>query len=219
MIHQVAIYFFVWVIILSRKLLLFVFLCTATLLPAQYKMYDISSSFAQSTQLTQIEPDEAAVSSPKNPVDEILDEQPPEEFHYWHEFFKMMLILGAILGSVLLLAWFLKKFLNKRVKILNHENTIKILERRNLSQKSMLYVVEVSGKQLLISDSQNSGVQLLSELHKDTTPAQSVDASLKTQTIASKFSFSQILQRKFQPSSPSNLSNFHETPEDPYETR
>ena len=132
-----------------------------------------------------------------------LDEEPllesdaivePQEFNYWQQFFRMMFILGLILGVVLLIAWILKSYLNKRIKHVNTQNRIKVLERRNLSQKSMLFLVEVEGKKMVVSDSQSGGVQFLMHLgEEEEVPP---DAATKTQNIASKFSFAQILQRK-----------------------
>lgn len=123
------------------------------------------------------------------------DSSEPGEYNYWQQFFRMMLILGLILGGVLIIAWFLKGYLNKRVMQVNLQNRIKVLERRNLSQKSMLYLIEVGGKQLVISDSQSGGVQFLMQCPNDAenfTPAE-VE---KTKDLASRFSFTQILQRK-----------------------
>lgn len=128
----------------------------------------------------------------------------PQEFNYWHEFFRMMLILGIILGVVLILAWILKGYLNKRVTHVNQQHRIKVLERRNLSQKSMLYLIEVEGQQMLIADSASGGVKHLMTLGQEELPAQESEA-VKTRDLASKFSFSQILQRKL---SPRGLSPF-----------
>lgn len=139
--------------------------------------------------------------------DEASDE--PGEYNYWQEFFRMMLILGMILGSVLVIAWFLKGFLNKRIKQVNQQNQIKVLERRNLSQKSMLYLIELAGKKMLIGDSASGGVKFLmncpEEEQEEEMEAQT--EALKTQNLASKFSFSQILQKKLHSKALSPFSN------------
>ncbi|MCH9634611.1 MAG: hypothetical protein S4CHLAM7_13640 [Chlamydiae bacterium] len=127
------------------------------------------------------------------PIEKAYDE--PNEFNYWQQFFRMMLILGFILGSVLIIAWFLKGYLRKRVQQVNHQNRIKVLERRNLSQKSMLYLVEVAGKQMVISDSQSNGVQFLMNLEPSEEDSVPLPVE-KTKDLASRFSFTQILQRK-----------------------
>lgn len=52
--------------------------------------------------------------------------------------------------------------MRSKMRELNRSTGIKILERRVLSQKSSLYLVDVLGKAIVISDSQ-AGVQLLTE--------------------------------------------------------
>lgn len=147
-------------------------------------------------------------SMPDEDIDPVIE---PQEFNYWQQFFKMMFILGLILGFVLIVAWILKGYLNKRIKQVNSQNKIKVLERRNLSQKSMLYLVEVEGQKIVLGDSQSGGVQLLMNLNGEPI---SPDETTKTQDIASKFSFSQILQRKLgraqRPSPSQNLRSDYE---------
>ena len=103
------------------------------------------------------------------------------------------MILGGILGVVLLIAWLLRNFLNSRIKQVNQSNIIKVLERRNLSQKSMMYLIEVYNKQFLIGDSAAGGVIFLMECEaQDESNLQAIDSPHKH----SKFSFMEILQRK-----------------------
>ncbi len=113
------------------------------------------------------------------------------ELSYWKEFIRMMVVLGIILGVVLVIAWLLRNFLNSRVKTINENNIIKLIERRNLSQKSMLYLVEVYQKQYLIGDSASGGVHVIAEcdaLEKNLT----IEPSVKP----NKSSFFEILQKK-----------------------
>ncbi|MCH9632299.1 MAG: hypothetical protein S4CHLAM6_06310 [Chlamydiae bacterium] len=129
------------------------------------------------------------------PAAAIFDDEPIKELSYWKEFFRMMFILGIILGVVLVLAWFLRGFLNKRVKQVNQNNIIKVIERRNLSQKSMLYLVEVNKKQFLIGDSAAGGVEYL----KECTPEHPTVSEANTEDFenkVSKASFMEILQKK-----------------------
>lgn len=124
-----------------------------------------------------------------------FDEEPMRELSYWKEFFRMMFILGIILGVVLVLAWILRGYLNKRVKQVNQNNIIKVIERRNLSQKSMLYLVEVNQKQFLIGDSAAGGVEYL----KECTPEQNTETEAVADDFenkVSKASFMEILQKK-----------------------
>jgi flagellar biogenesis protein FliO len=124
----------------------------------------------------------------------LFDDDPIGEISYWKEFSRMMMILGFILGVVLLIAWLLRGFLNKRIKQINQTNIIKVLERRNLSQKSMIYLVEIYNKQYLIGDSSAGGVKFLA----DCKPSEATEVIEETSALSktSKFSFMQILQRK-----------------------
>ena len=124
----------------------------------------------------------------------LFDDSPIGEISYWKEFSRMMMILGFILGVVLLLAWLLRGFLNKRIKQINQTNIIKVLERRNLSQKSMIYLVEIYNKQYLIGDSSAGGVQFLADCKPLEAKETIEEEPLLSKT--SKFSFMQILQRK-----------------------
>lgn len=124
----------------------------------------------------------------------IFPDNSPEEINYWQEFSKMMVMLGLILGVVLLIAWFLKVFLNKRIKQVNESNIIKVLERRNLSQKSMMYLIEVYNRQFLIGDSASGGVEFLLECTED-APSET-PSSPPSLSKTSKHSFLDILQRK-----------------------
>lgn len=121
-------------------------------------------------------------------------EDVPKEFDYWKEFFKMMLILGIILTVVLVIAYFLKNFLNQKTKILNQNNHIKILEKRNLSQKSLVYLIEVNGKQMVLSESSNNGVHFMGEV-----PAKGLDEiaeEIELKKSNKKPTFSEIIQNK-----------------------
>lgn len=89
----------------------------------------------------------------------IIEEQ---TYNYWGEFVNMLFTLAFVIILIIVSVWFLKKIMRSRVKSLNLSNGIKILERRPLGPKASLYLVDVLGKGLVISDSP-SGVQLISE--------------------------------------------------------
>ncbi len=134
---------------------------------------------------------EGLAHEPEGSLD--FEDEPIKEISYWKEFFRMMMILGIILGVVLVLAWFLRGFLNKRVKQVNESNIIKVVERRNLSQKSMLYLVQVYQKQFLIGDSATGGVEYL----KECTPEEvETPEEPDFETKGAKTTFMEILQRK-----------------------
>ncbi len=173
-----------------KKIFTYFFLAFNFLLLSSFSLSDVNQLTSEPTVTKEVVQLDEEV--PPIFMDESVE---PGEYNYWQQFFRMMLILGLILGGVLIIAWFLKGYLNRRVKQVNQQNRIKVLERRNLSQKSMLYLIEVGGKQLVISDSQSGGVQFLMQCpdeDENFTP----EEVEKTKDLASRFSFTQILQRK-----------------------
>lgn len=86
-----------------------------------------------------------------------------QEMNYWDEFSKMLFFLGLIVLSLLVLAWLSKQVMHTREEQLNKTNSIKVLEKRALSQKSMAYLVEVPGKMILVGESP-SGLKALCEM-------------------------------------------------------
>ena len=81
----------------------------------------------------------------------------PQEYKapsFTKAFIKMIIVLIIIIALVIATFWSLKR-LNK-VKIIQANNTksIKIIEKRALSPKSVLYLVEVDNERVLISESQ-----------------------------------------------------------------
>ena len=79
---------------------------------------------------------------------------PPPTPSYEATFFKMILTLAGLLCLVLVTIWALKKFSHGRFGSFGSQKNIVILERKNLSPKTLLYLVEVDGKKILLSESQ-----------------------------------------------------------------
>ncbi|MCK4934041.1 MAG: flagellar biosynthetic protein FliO [Simkaniaceae bacterium] len=73
---------------------------------------------------------------------------------YESAFMKTMLILALIVVLMGLTFWMFKRLSQSRVKQQNYMKSIKILEKRPISPKSILYLIEVAGKQILIAESQ-----------------------------------------------------------------
>ncbi|MCB1107849.1 MAG: flagellar biosynthetic protein FliO [Chlamydiia bacterium] len=73
---------------------------------------------------------------------------------YETAFIKTIVVLVGLLVLVILTVWMIKKISNGRLRSFNSLRSVKILEKRPLSPKSMLYLIEVSGKQVLIAESQ-----------------------------------------------------------------
>jgi len=72
---------------------------------------------------------------------------------YQDAFIRMLLSLVGILILVLGTFWILKK-LNKGKFRLGSSSRIHVLEKKSLSSKTVLYIVEIHGKEVLIAESQ-----------------------------------------------------------------
>ncbi len=73
---------------------------------------------------------------------------------YEHALGKMLLTLFGLIILILLTVWIMRRLSAGRLGRTNTDHAIKILEKRALSPKSMLYLLEVEGKHVLISESQ-----------------------------------------------------------------
>lgn len=73
---------------------------------------------------------------------------------YQTAFVKMMITLVALIILIVLSVWMLRRISHGRFKQLNYNRAIKVLERRPLSAKSVLYLIQVGEKKILISESQ-----------------------------------------------------------------
>lgn len=68
-------------------------------------------------------------------------------------FFKMLLTFGALILLLFGTYWFLKRMIRQRALRGSGTNEIRVLERKMLSPKTMLYLVEVENKKILIAES------------------------------------------------------------------
>lgn len=73
---------------------------------------------------------------------------------YETAFIKTIVVLVGLLTLVILTVWMFRKINNGKLRGMNVLKSIKILEKRPLSPKSILYLIEVGGKQVLITESQ-----------------------------------------------------------------
>ena len=79
---------------------------------------------------------------------------------YEMAFTKTIVVLFVLIALLILSVWMFKKISNGRLRSFNNIKSVKILERRPLSPKSMLYIVEIEGKKILIAESQLSVNQI-----------------------------------------------------------
>ena len=93
------------------------------------------------------------------PLMQPLQEEPPVDVHkatesYETAFMKTVIVLVGLLVLIILTIWMFRKISHGRFRGMNMLKSIKILEKRPLSPKSMLYLVDVGGKQVLLAESQ-----------------------------------------------------------------
>ncbi|NGX52215.1 MAG: hypothetical protein KR126chlam5_00511 [Candidatus Anoxychlamydiales bacterium] len=86
-----------------------------------------------------------------------------ETTEYKPAFFKMLLILIGLIALIFLTFWIFRRLMKVRLTQANLTKNIKILEKRAISPKSLLYIVEIDGKKILISES-NLEVRKIKEL-------------------------------------------------------
>jgi flagellar biosynthetic protein FliO len=131
------------------------------------------------------------------PFEDINEEfKRPSEDRFMSDFINMLFSLGLLVALILIVSWFLKKFLNTRIQQVNTTSLIKIIERRALTPKTTVYVLEVNNKQIVIAESSN-GVTKLAEngFEKEETE--------QTQPEKPRPSFGQILNNKMDQNKPS----------------
>lgn len=87
----------------------------------------------------------------------------PREDNFMKEFVKMLMTLGAIITVLLVVSFLIKRFTNTRIQQINESSDIKILERRAITAKTSIYLLDIKGKQIAIVESHN-GLLLLPEV-------------------------------------------------------
>ena len=76
----------------------------------------------------------------------------PGESHFVHEFIKMLFALGFILVLIFVGAWVFKKLVAQKLYQANQSSSIKVLERRALSPKASIYLIDIGGKGVLVGE-------------------------------------------------------------------
>jgi len=90
-------------------------------------------------------------------------DEPQEDNLFYSELMNVVFVLILIIFIMIVAAYYMRKFMQNRVEQVNVTSSIKVLEQRNLSAKSVLYIVEAEGKRVLVGESV-SGVVGLAEL-------------------------------------------------------
>lgn len=78
----------------------------------------------------------------------------PPAGDYGAALIKMFLTMIAIIVLFFISYWFLKKLVNHRLQKGSDNHSIQIVEKRILSPKTMLYLIEIDNKKILVAESQ-----------------------------------------------------------------
>jgi flagellar protein FliO/FliZ len=76
-----------------------------------------------------------------------------DEDRFVRDFTYMMFLLGVLIATLLILTWITRRLLNTRMQQVNLTSMIKILERRPLSPKSTVYLLDVQGNGFVVAES------------------------------------------------------------------
>lgn len=84
-------------------------------------------------------------------MDQHLTSVPPGD--YGATFVKMILTMVGLIALLALTFWFLRRLIQQRLQKGVGEQAIQILEKRMISPKTMLYLIEVEDKKILLAES------------------------------------------------------------------
>lgn len=92
-------------------------------------------------------------NEPIFPMEDLIAKPLKNNDRLFTDIINMMTTLGLIIGGILIVAWFLKKLVNTRIEQMNENSLIHIVERRTLSPKSMVYIIEVDDRRIILAES------------------------------------------------------------------
>jgi flagellar biosynthetic protein FliO len=95
----------------------------------------------------------------------------PKEDRFIFDFINMLASLGLIIAILLIATWILKRLLNTHLQQVNSSSNIKVLEKRALSPKTAIYIIEVNNRNLVLAESVN-GITRLSEDYQEAGSSQ-----------------------------------------------
>lgn len=99
---------------------------------------------------------------PQLGADELLPKAALEERDLLSEFINMMTTLGLFVVALLFAVWLLKKVGQARLESAAAASNIKLVDKRTLTPRTTLYLIELYGQGILLAES-NNGATLLSK--------------------------------------------------------
>lgn len=121
-------------------------------------------------------------------------------FNFGKEFVNMILNLGLLVAVLVAAAWFMRRLSRSRMHQMNASSGIKIIERRALHPKASIYLLDIMGKKIVISEN-SSGIRPITEISSELAAEWEALQNLAVTPEKAPFSFKDILSKKLtQPS-------------------
>lgn len=131
--------------------------------PLSAQTDSIQSNQDQKEETHPVPSSESPSPHPSDSFDYLKDGVDRESGNFQVKFFNMLVVLGLLIGFMILASWMLKRMMRTRVDQLNATSSIKVLETRHLSPKSILYLLDIEGHRLVIAES-HAGLSHLATL-------------------------------------------------------
>ncbi len=112
---------------------------------------------------------EASPELPSILTEELQQADQMGDTRFFAEFLNMLIYLGALLAVMMLLMFILKKMLANKLDQTNRSSGIKVLEKRQLTPKTAIYILHVLGKEIAIAEGSH-GVTKLGEIPAEEEP-------------------------------------------------
>lgn len=97
----------------------------------------------------------------------MVPESSHEEGRFMAEFWKVLMALGGMIAALFFLSWSAKKLLQSQVEQTNETNAIKVIQKRPLSTKTTVYLLEIEGRSVVMAESTNGVTLLQSSTRKE----------------------------------------------------
>lgn len=106
------------------------------------------------------------VKNDTTPPQETSPTSVPTMHNFGLEFVKMLVILGIIIALLLFLSNYMKRFMQSKILQMNESSNIKVLDSRNISQRTIVHLVDIEGVQFALAES-HTGTILLGKINGD----------------------------------------------------
>lgn len=111
---------------------------------------------------------------PVFPFEDLISKPMKTNEGVFSDVLNMLSTLGMIVGFILIVAWLLRRLLNTRIEQMNENSAIRILERRQISAKSIVYLIEVGNRHLVLAES-HQGIVKVTEYPDDTPNKKTIE--------------------------------------------